>query len=248
MIGKLRSGRQALVAAAKKWNHDILEQDADTAVRNGTRWGRAGVFLLPATLSVGALGALIVQGALATSMNVNNSAFTLKANKVSGTGFGAVLNTQNVEAADASTSKKGLARVTFASAKVEGLCGIINQSFGPLNVGLILSAGDSVKNPPAVKGPTIDAANLSIEADTLAGGNTTLYNAVLGASASKILVGGGGLEGAQSGGFGLDASNGDVSLNDLNASAYTAEITGNLSLPGLTIKMKQTAANAADCP
>lgn len=234
-------------AALRNWNTALLQADADRDVRNGTRWGRAGIFLLPTVLSIGGLGSLMAQGVLAAGFNVTNTAFTLTSNGVTGSGFGAVLNTPTVEAADGSTSTNiGMARVSFSSAQLAGLCGIVHQKIAGLQYSLIITAGQDV----AATAPTdfttdIDASNLSLETTGLKASATSLTNAVLGASADEVKVGGAGLAGAVPGGFGLDASQGSVSIAGLNATAYTAEIAGTLGLPGLELSV--VAGSATHC-
>jgi hypothetical protein len=226
------------------WNERMLAQAADGTVRR-TRWTRSAAVLLPAALTIGGLGSALAHGVLAAGFNVTNTPFTLTSNGVSGTGFGAVLNTPTVEAADGTTSSTtAMARVGFASAGLAGLCGIVHQSIAGLPYSLLLTAGQPVAaTAPATFTTDISAANLYIEAPNLsAGGATTLQNAVLGMSADQVLVAGQGLTGAQAGGFGLGSAGSGpggstVNLSGLNASAHTAEIAGSLTLTGLNIRV-----------
>ncbi|MFJ5921548.1 DUF6230 family protein [Kitasatospora sp. NPDC092948] len=241
---RLRSLARPAAGAATHWNGRMLALAAD-GPRHGTRWGRSVAVLLPAALTAGALGGAIADGALAASFNVTNSPFTLTSNGVSGTGFGAILNTPSVEAANGSTSTStAMARVGFASAGLAGLCGIVHQSFAGVPYSMLLTAGQPVTAaPPTAFTADINASNLYIEAPTLtAAGNTTLQNAVLGMSADQVMVAGQGLTGAQAGGFGLGSAGSGpggstVTLAGLNASAYTAEIAGSLTLPALNIRV-----------
>ncbi|MFG2822655.1 DUF6230 family protein [Kitasatospora sp. NPDC048365] len=238
--------------SAGDWNRAMRAEAADGTAR-GTRWARSTAVLLPATLTVGALGAALANGALAASFNVTNTPFTLTSNGVSGTGFGAILNTPTIEAANGSTSTgTAMARVGFASAGLAGLCGIVHQSIAGVPYSLLLTAGQPVTaTPPATVTTDINASNLYIEAPTLsAAGNTTLQNAVLGMSADQVMVAGQPLTGAQAGGFGLGSAGSGptgstVNLAGLNANAYTAEIAGSLTLPALNIRV--VAGSASTC-
>lgn len=237
---------------AAAWNERMLAEAVD-GTRHGTRWGRSSAVLLPAALTVGALGAALAHGALAAGFNVTNTPFTLTSNGVSGSGFGAILNTPTVEAANGTTSTStAMARVGFASAGLAGLCGIVHQSIAGLPYSLLLTAGQTVTaSPPGTVTTDINASNLYIEAPTLAaGGSTTLQNAVLGMSADQVMVAGSPLTGAQAGGFGLGSAGSGpggstVNLAGLNASAYTAEIAGSLTLPALNIRV--VAGSATTC-
>ncbi|AUG80909.1 hypothetical protein CFP65_6245 [Kitasatospora sp. MMS16-BH015] len=231
-------------SAAAGWNRRMLEEAAD-GTRRGTRWGRSAAVLLPAALGIGALGSSMATGVLAASFNVTNTPFTLMSNGVSGTGFGAVLNTPTIESSTGTTSNStAMARVGFASANLAGLCGIVHQSIAGVGYSLLLTAGQQVTaTPPATFTTDLNASNLYIEAPSLtASGSTTLQNAVLGMAADQVMVADSPLTGAQAGGFGLGSAGSGpggstVNLAGLNATANTAEIAGSLTLQSLSIRV-----------
>ncbi|MER5638884.1 DUF6230 family protein [Kitasatospora sp. NPDC002227] len=237
--------------AALDWNRRMLEEAAD-GTRRGTCWGRCAAVLLPAGLGAGALGASMAAGVLAASFNVTNTPFTLMSNGVSGTGFGAILNTPTIESNTGTTSNStAMARVGFASANLAGLCGIVHQSFAGVGYSLLLTAGQQVTaTPPATFTTDLNASNLYIEAPSLnASGSTTLQNAVLGMAADQVMVAGSPLTGAQAGGFGLGSAGSGpggstVTLAGLNATANTAEIAGSLTLQSLSIRVVPGSATS----
>ncbi|WP_370415762.1 DUF6230 family protein [Streptomyces fradiae] len=238
-----RETARALARAGARWNAEMLAEAAD-GTRRGTRWGRGAFALVPAALAVGALGGAMSQGALAANFSVTGQPFTLTSNGVSGTGFGAIVNTPPVGKPDGtSTATTGMARVGFAQAGLAGLCGIVHQSIAGLPYSLLLTAGQQVTTaPPATFTTDIDASNLYIQATELQSyGPTTLQNAVIGQSADQVLVDGRPLTGAVPGGFGLGSAGGpggsSVNLHGLNATAYDAEIAGALVLPQLDIRI-----------
>ncbi|MET8505013.1 DUF6230 family protein [Streptomyces sp. NPDC015232] len=234
---------RSLARAGARWNAEMLAEAAD-GTRRGTRWGRGALALVPAVLAVGALGGAMAQGALAANFSVTGQPFTLTSNGVSGTGFGAIVNTPPVGRPDGtSTATTGMARVGFAQAGLAGLCGIVHQSIAGLPYSLLLTAGQRVTaTPPAAFTTDIDASNLFIQATELrSSGPTTLENAVIGQSADQVLVDGKPLTGAVPGGFGLGSAGGpggsSVTLHGLDATAYDAEIAGALVLPQLDIRI-----------
>lgn len=238
-----RKAARALARSAAQWSTAMLAEAAD-GTRRGTRWGRGAFAFVPSVLAVGALGAAMAQGALAANFSVTGQPFTLTSNGVSGTGFGAIVNTPPVGRPDGtSTATTGMARVGFAQAGLAGLCGIVHQSIAGLPYSLLLTAGQKVTTtPPATFTTDIDASNLYIQATELQSyGPTTLQNAVIGQSADQVLVDGKTLTGAQPGGFGLGSAGGpggsSVNLHGLNATAYDAEIAGALVLPQLDIRI-----------
>ncbi|WP_406859105.1 DUF6230 family protein [Streptomyces sp. HUAS MG47] len=242
--------RAAGADGAAHWNRRMLATAHD-GTRRGTRWGRGAFALVPAVVAVGALGAALQQGALAANFSVTGEPFTLTSNGVSGTGFGAIVNTPAVAHPDGTTTTNtGMARVGFASAGLAGLCGIVHQDIAGLPYSLLLTAGQEITSPaPGTLTTDIPASNLYFQATELkAGGSTTLENAVIGQSADQVMVAGKPLTGALPGGFGLGSAGGEggssVKLIGLHATAYDAEIAGSLVLPRLTIRVVGGKATA----
>ncbi|MFI8419628.1 DUF6230 family protein [Streptomyces sp. NPDC085479] len=237
--------------ATAEWNARMLAEAAD-GTRRGTRWGRGACALVPSCLAIGALGAALAQGALAANFSVTGRPFTLTSNGVSGSGFGAIVNTPAVGRPDGTTTTDtAMARVGFASAGLAGLCGIVHQSIAGVPYSLLLTGGQKVTaTPPTSFTTDIDASNLYIQATELQSyGPTTLQNAVLGQSADQVTVAGKPLTGALPGGFGLGSAGGEggssITLHGLNATAYDAEMAGALVLPDLRLRV--VAGTATTC-
>ena len=67
--------------------------------------------------------------------------------------------------------------------------------------------------------------------------DTVLSNAVVGKSADELSFGGQSL-GGQPGGFGVDASESDVSAKNITGSAYGAAILGQMKIPHLELNIE----------
>ncbi|TWF91575.1 DUF6230 family protein [Kitasatospora viridis] len=173
-------------------------------------------------------------------------------NGVSGTGFGAVLNTPTVESSTGSTSNTtAMARVASPAPTWPGCAGSSTSPSPGWGYSLLLTAGQQVTvTPPTTFTTDLNASNLYIEAPSLsASGSTTLQNAVLGMAADQVMVAGSPLTGAQAGGFGLGSAGSGpggstVNLAGLNATANTAEIAGSLTLQSLSIRVVPGSATS----
>ncbi|NEA48090.1 DUF6230 family protein [Streptomyces sp. SID10815] len=242
--------RSAGARQAADWNERMLAQAGD-GTRRGTRWGRSALAAVPAAVAVGALGTALAGGALAAGFNITHQPFTLTSNGVSGTGFGAIVNTPAVGEADGTTSTRtGMTRVGFSQARLAGLCGIVHQRFAGVPYSLLLTAGQKVEEGSSGSfTPDIEAKNLYLQATDLGSrGATRLENTVIGQSADQVSVAGKPLSGAQPGAFGLGSAGGEggasISLRGLVAQAHDAEIAGSMELPGLNLRVVPGSATS----
>lgn len=216
---------------ARVWLEQMLAQDAADAgagVRRGTRWGIGAGAFAPALAAVVALGFAITQGALAASFNVSDQKFFLNVAQLEGTGLGGVLAEANIKGSDAAEDTTGVLHAALAEATLTGLCIVVHQSMLGVKYSITVGAGGT-------EGSTGD--NLFFDITDLAASPATLRGAVLGVSADEVAVNGTSLGGAP-GGFGLDVTRGTVSLKDVKASAYQAQVAGALTLPNLGINVK----------
>ncbi|RLK55475.1 DUF6230 family protein [Actinokineospora cianjurensis] len=219
------------LAALRAWN-ERMRADAG-GPRNGTRWGRSTLVALPAAALTTALGVAMAQGALAANFFVAGQPFTLRSDQVNGSGFAAFLHSRQL--ADGSQAGKGeaMARAGFQSAKLDGLCAVIHQTILGLPYTLKLNAGSPVDGTPNGGPDVIDAYNLILEAKAVQGTQSQFSEMVLGKTAHQVQMGGQPLDGGTVGAFGLEA--GVVQVTGLTADAYTAEISGNITLPRLNL-------------
>ncbi|MEZ0112229.1 hypothetical protein ABH920_006248 [Catenulispora sp. EB89] len=264
-----------VVGAVREWNRRMLEM-ADDGTRRGTRWGRGACAFVPSMTAIGGLGAEVASGALAVNLMVSNSQFQLYSNAVYNTsGFGAALVNQTVSGAASGTpmARVGFAKASlngFCAIVSQNF----GTSAVPVNVELVLKGGDQVlpsitASPPTFTGTPPAAAN-PIAANDLffqttglkALGTTNLANAVLGQSADTVTVDGvplgtqtstgPGLAPVTTGAFGVSAATGTtagakVDLAGLNATAYDADIVGQLTLPNLTVNVYTGTLPASPC-
>jgi hypothetical protein len=198
---------------------------AQDGVPHGTRWGVGALALGPASAVVGLLGAAFVDGVLAANFNVVNQKFTLNVGELDGTGLGAVPATAHT---GASGTAPGVLHAGLASAKLTGLCIVVNQSMLGVPYTITISANG---NKPA------NGTNLFFDITDLNATPATLTGAVIGESADAVTVNSIPLGGSP-GAFGLDVSHGTVTLHNVVASAYQTQVVGALTLPELGINVK----------
>ncbi|GAA1969135.1 DUF6230 family protein [Catenulispora subtropica] len=264
-----------VTGAVREWNRRMLET-AEDGTRRGTRWGRGACAFVPSMTAIGGLGVEVASGALAVNLSVSNSQFQLYSNAVYNTsGFGAALVNQTVSGSTSGTpmARVGFAKASlngFCAIVTQNF----GTSSVPINVELVLKGGDQVLPtitaatptftgaPPAVTNP-ISANDLFFQTTGLrALGTTNLANAVLGQSADTVTVDGNplgtqtssgpGLAPVTVGAFGISAATGGaagakVDLAGLNATAYDADIVGQLTLPNLNVNVYTGTPPASPC-
>ncbi|NUP50532.1 MAG: cholesterol esterase [Catenulispora sp.] len=263
-----------VTGAVREWNRRMLET-AEDGTRRGTRWGRGACAFVPSMTAIGGLGVEVASGALAVNLSVTNSQFQLYSNAVYNTsGFGAALVNQTVSGGTGTPmARVGFAKASlngFCAIVTQNF----GTSAVPVNVELVLKGGDQVLpsitsatptftgTPPAVTTP-ISANDLFFQTTGLrALGTTNLANAVLGQSADTVTVDGNplgtqtssgpGLAPVTAGAFGISAATGGaagakVDLAGLNATAYDADIVGQLTLPNLTVNVYTGTPPASPC-
>ncbi|HVK24331.1 MAG TPA: DUF6230 family protein [Actinokineospora sp.] len=219
-----------ILGAVGAWNAKMRESAADE-VRRGTRFGRTVLMGVPATVLVGLLGVGMSEGLLAANFMVVNKPFTIKSDQLEGAGFAALLHDRLVDNGGTGLSK-GTARAGFKSAKLDGLCGVVNETIAGLPYTLKITAGEPVNGTPDATAE-INASDLVLEATSVNASNSNFADMYLGKSADDVKMGVTPLDGGTPGNFGLEA--GTVKIANLDASAYTVELIGSIGLPGLTL-------------
>lgn len=209
--------------------HEQMLADAEDGTRRGTRWGWGAAAFAPAIAAVATVGMTIAQGVLAANFNVANQKFTLNVAELDGTGLGAV----PAPAKPDNGGEAGVLHAALASAKLSGLCILVRESI--LGVNYTITIGSSGAQPAS-------GTNLFFDITELNAAPAELRGAILGRSANEIEVGGTSL-GGQPGAFGLDVTGGTVTLRDVKASAYQAQVAGALTLPNLGINVRLGDAN-----
>ncbi len=204
-----------------------MTAEADADVVRGTRWGRGLAVLLPTAVVTALLGGAIVQGALAAGFNVANQPMDLRVGTLQGQGLVAVMGSASVKNDDSSTTEKAVLHAGLNSGTLENLCLIVKQNFMGATYSILLTAKDG--------GPA-SGENLMFDVTSLEGRDAVLSKAILGRSADEAYAAGQSM-GGQPGGFALDVSEGDVTLNNVVASAIGAQVLGNLKVPHLNLEL-----------
>ncbi|GAA3050594.1 DUF6230 family protein [Actinokineospora globicatena] len=202
-----------------------MTEEAKTAKRGRTRWGRTALVAVPAIGVIGAITAAMAQGLLAASFAVSGVPITLTSQSVAGTGFaGTVTN----------AGSQGVAYAGFSSAQLSGLCaGVIPNVPIVGQVTFKITAGD---DDPATK--ELAASNLLLDAKNLTGdGEFTGLD--LGVASNALSKGPAEVR-KGAGDFGLQANTANIS--DLRADALSAQIAGSFKLDNLSLSVVPGAA------
>lgn len=184
-------------------------------VQGRVRWRRFALMFVPALGVAGALVGLTASGALASSISVSGTPFTVTANQLDGSGFaqyGAGLTPAGHTATPVAVS-------VIHSGTLSNLCQSV--SVGP--VSLLLRAGTGAT--------PVSASNLVVAADHLSG-DATFKNIVIGQNAGTLNVPSGTYPPPTSGGFGESASH--VTINNLVQHTWLTT-AGTFTLPGLSL-------------
>ncbi|KAA0023824.1 DUF6230 family protein [Antrihabitans cavernicola] len=228
-VNLAQRGREQGTHAAQAWNAQML---VSAETRHGTRWGRGVAILVPTVIATGFVAAGIGQGVLATSFNVSNQPFEIHATELTGNGLGAVIGASNVKNDDGSVAPTAVVHAGLNSADISGLCLIAKQNFMGAGYSILVSSAGDQK---------AGGQNVMFDVTDLDAMPALLSKAVLGRSADEINAAGQNL-GGQAGGFGLDVTDGVVTLNNINATAYNAQVVGQLAIPHLKISLKPGTA------
>jgi len=212
--------------------HAGMLERAEDGVPHGTRWGLGALALGPSTAAVAVLGAAFVDGVLAASFNVVDQKFTLNVGELDGTGLGAVPALAHTAT---SGTAPGVLHAGLTSAKLTGLCIVVNQSMLGVPYTITISANGAKPST---------GSNLYFDITDLNSSPATLTGAVIGESADAVTVNSAPL-GGPAGAFGLDVSHGTVTLHNVVASAYQTQVVGALTLPSLGINVR--LGNAKGC-
>lgn len=259
--------KQQILEAAQRWSSSMREQ---SETRQGTRPVRWLVAFCLAAAGVGGVGTLMSQGVLAANIMLADQPFTMRANQIQGTGFGAYVNQAN-----SFSGPQAAMRASVAQAEIDGMCGIIEHKVAGQSFYLVITAGAPIR-PDGSPTPNLDpnllirATNLSMEATELktsGTGRTRIDNAIMGIAPGSIRIPTGpdgaiepmdtsspfGTD-AQPGGFGVQGSGlnpdgtvnkqGTVIMPGVEAKAIGGELLGSLEMPNIHFKIKSSAPTA----
>ena len=261
--------RRRAVSATLDWNVSMLVSSSSP---RGTRPGRWLVALALSALGILGVGSLMSQGVLAANIMLSDKPFTMRANQIKGSGFGAYVNQAN-----SFSGPQTAIRASIAQAEVDGLCGVIEHTVAGQSFYLVIKSGpplraDGSPTPNLDPSLLIRATNLTMEANelkTTGNGKTRIDNAILGIAPGSIRIPTGpngeiqpmdttspfGTP-AQPGGFGIQGSgidaNGDVTrqgtviMPGVEAKAIGGELLGSLEMPNISFAIK-TSAPSATC-
>jgi len=265
----IQRAQQRAAKAALEWNVSML---VSSGTRRGTRHGRWVASLAVACLGIFGVGSLMSQGVLAANIMLSDKPFTMRANQIKGSGFGAYVNQAN-----SFSGPQTAIRASIAQAEVDGLCGVIEHTVAGQTFYLVIKSGpplraDGTPTPDLDPALLIRATNLTMEANelkTTGTGKTRIDNAVLGIAPGSIRIptgpngeiqpmdttspfgtpaapGGFGIQGS-----GLDANGevtrqGTIIMPGVEAKAIGGELLGSLEMPNISFAIK-TSAPSATC-
>lgn len=221
----LRRGRERGAEAARSWNTEMRD---DAQQRHGTRWGRCAAVMLPTLVITGVLGFAVGQGALAASFNVADQPFEIRSTELSGNGLGAVIAAENVKSDNGAVQPTAVVHAGLNSADISGLCLIAKQNFLGAAYSILVSSGGDQK---------AGGQNVMFDVTDIEAMPALLSKAILGRSADEVVAAGQNL-GGQPGAFGLDVGEGSVTLQNVKATAYNAQVVGQLAIPQLRISLR----------
>lgn len=199
--------------------------DSPARPQGRVRWRRFALMLVPALGVAGSLIGLTASGALASSISVSGTAFTVTADKLDGGPFaqyGALIQPYHQGPTPVAVSVIG-------NGTLANLCQAV--SVGP--VSLLLRAGTGAT--------PVSASNLVVAADRLSG-NATFSNIAIGQNAGTLGVPSGTYPAPAAGGFGEGASH--VTITNLKQHTWLTT-AGTFTLPGLSLGF---TTNPTPCP
>lgn len=185
-----------------------------SATPGRVKWRRFAIAAVPALAVAGTLVGLTAEGAIASSISVSGSEYTVTASELSGQGFEQFGN----EVTNASGTEIPVMESAMTSADLYNLCQSV--SVGPIT--LRLTAGSSTD--PAT------ASNLIVDANSQTGSSATFTNISIGNDASTLTEDPN-AEGAP-GGFGQEADS--VIIHNLVQSTWLTT-AGTFTLPDLSL-------------
>ena len=242
-MDSLRTRARRVAGRAARWHHGVADTAAD-GTRRGTRWLRSAGLAVPAVAVIAVLGSSIAQGVLASTFATANTKFTLTSTRVVGTGLGGFLEGVPAENPDGTTNTNGLARVGFTSVQLNDLCISVTQSIAGVQFTLkVNSTGSGAPGANGIVANPVSASYLYIDANSLTADTGTMQSLTLGQSADTVVLQGPtntpltdaqGAPGKQ-GAFGLQAVT--ANLGTLSANAYSATISGSVTLPNPAISI-----------
>ncbi|WP_245541623.1 DUF6230 family protein [Smaragdicoccus niigatensis] len=212
--------------SANSWNDGMRTQASTAAGR--TRWGRGLALVVPSTAAVAALSYSLQSGAMAANFNVADQALIASIDSVDGTGLAAVVSSVNAKNADGSSHAVGTLHLAIGHGKLRGVCIIAKQTIKGVGYSIIIKAATTGEG---------SGQNLIFDATDAKAVNVRAQNLLVGRSADEISLNGQSL-GGQAGGLGIDGPDAIVHLENLHATAWSAELLGAIKAADFTTTIK----------
>jgi hypothetical protein len=194
--------------------------DADSTstrrVSGKVRWRRFAIVAVPAVAVAGTLVGLTAEGALASSISVSGSAFTITASQLTGNGFEQYGNILT----DGGGNPHAVMESAMHSANMTNLCQSVNIRTPIGTIVLRLTAGGG-------SGGSVSASNLIVDADSQTADSATFNNIVIGEDAGTMTG-----NSQLAGGFGESASS--VTIDNLRQNTWLTT-AGTFTLPNLSL-------------
>lgn len=233
----VRRKREAVRAAS-----GAMVARAEEGPRRGTRKARSGLLAGAALTGLAGLFLGVSQNVLAVNFTTANTAYKVYTDKVSGLNAAGYINTQDLYGA----TDDAVAQLGFKTATLNGLCAIAKQTLPVIGeVSLLVTAGEpvdgTITNPA---GQAINAQQLYLASDNLAGTGDQIAKLTLGQSADTLMMDTLPFAGTP-GAFGLQAQT--LNVSNLDADSYGIDLQGQINLPNLKIRVLPGAKTKADC-
>jgi hypothetical protein len=192
-----------------------VDNSSGAPAQGRVRWRRFAIAAVPAVVIAGVLIGLTAKGAIASSISVSGTEYTVTATQLSGTGFvqfGTVLPQGNKQIPAIESG--------IASARLTNLCQSIPIPL--LGTNIRLTAGDA--------GTPASASNLIVDAQSQTGSEAVFHNITIGQDAGTL--GEDGTTVGQPGSFGEQADG--VTIDNLVQSTWLTT-AGTFTLPNLSL-------------
>lgn len=185
-------------------------------VAGKVRWRRFAIVAVPAVAVAGTLVGLTAEGALASSISVSGSAFTIAASQLTGSGFEQYGNILT----DAGGNAHAVMETALRKANMTNLCQSVNIKTPIGTITLRLTAGGG-------SGGSVSASDLIVDADNQTADSATFDNIIIGEDAGSMTG-----NSALAGGFGESASN--ITIDNIRQNTWLTT-AGTFTLPNLSL-------------
>lgn len=192
-----------------------------------TRLGRFAAVTVPAAaMSVG-LGLAIVQGAVSATLS-SADGFDLKSDGMTADKLAMAPGAVDAAPLGGNATATALSRVEGAS--LDKMCVGVNQALPVSILGIDRLGLDVISNDP-----TVELENVDLNSSDLTAGSSSLNNTSIGVAQSETAFAGTSAPSTYApNGFALTSNN--VSLANLDSTAYAVTLSGGLSLNSMTVK------------